>query len=283
MDYRCWLRNSKFLSWLIMGLPLLTSIFVELITMTVLVTDPDFNFLNWIGNHVQAHKKSTNPNFWVRIFSGGVGVFHVKGWGPKSSIWPSKPGKSNFFWRDIPGFCRDIPGVPEKFEKKNLYLANGRGRFGGQIAGGDPKAFSRLQQPLFAVPALRELESACRVSIVWDAVTVPTVCFSGFSEGLLGGQQQFATQTLRVHLLGLEKVWVHFSAPTTCCCRRYLIQFVKVWFPRSCLFQASIWLQFPVSGELGSQPYSQESSYDPNLLLGSIHAYHCSIWRLFAK
>ena len=25
--------------------------------------------------------KSTNPNFWVRIFSGGVGVFHVKGWG----------------------------------------------------------------------------------------------------------------------------------------------------------------------------------------------------------
>ena len=35
-------------------------------------------------------------------------------------------------------------------------------------------------QPIFAVPALRELESACRVSILWDAVTVPTGCFAGF-------------------------------------------------------------------------------------------------------
>ena len=24
------------------------------------------------------------------------------------------------FWRDIPGFCRDIPAVPKKFEKKSL-------------------------------------------------------------------------------------------------------------------------------------------------------------------
>ena len=44
------------------------------------------------------------------------------------------------------------------------------------------------------MPALRELESACRASILRDAVTVPTVCFSGFSEGRWGGQQQFATQ-----------------------------------------------------------------------------------------
>ena len=32
-------------------------------------------------------------------------------------------------------------------------------------AGGPRKAFPRPRQPLFAVPALRELESACRVSI----------------------------------------------------------------------------------------------------------------------
>ena len=43
---------------------------------------------------------------------------------------------------------------------------NGRGRFDGQTAGGHPKAFPRPNQPLFAVPALRELESACRVSIL---------------------------------------------------------------------------------------------------------------------
>ena len=36
------------------------------------------------------------------------------------------------------------------------------------------------------MPALRELESACRVSILRDAVTVPSVCFSGFSEGRPG-------------------------------------------------------------------------------------------------
>ena len=47
-----------------------------------------------------------------------------------------------------------------------LDRANGRGRFGGQTAGGHPKAFPRPKKPLFAVPALRELESACRVSIL---------------------------------------------------------------------------------------------------------------------
>ena len=90
----------------------------------------------------------------------------------------------------------------------DLFRANGRGRPGGQTAEGDSKAFPRLKQPLFAVPALRELESACGVRLLlWDAATVPT----GFSEGRRGGggQQQFATQTLRVHLLGLEMRAVH--------------------------------------------------------------------------
>ena len=32
----------------------------------------------------------------------------------------------------------------------------------------------------------------------------PQRVFQGFSEGLRGGHQQFATQTLRVHLLGLD-------------------------------------------------------------------------------
>ena len=41
--------------------------------------------------------------------------------------------------------------------------------------------------------------------ILWDAVTVPTVRFSwGFAGAVEGVQQQFATQTLRVHLLGIE-------------------------------------------------------------------------------
>ena len=56
-----------------------------------------------------------NPNlkFLVRIFSGGVGVFHVaERFGTSLETRETK-----LFWRDIPGFCRDIPEVPEKFEK----------------------------------------------------------------------------------------------------------------------------------------------------------------------
>ena len=48
-------------------------------------------------NEIQARKTNPNLNFWARIFSGGLGFFHTKGWGPKSSVCPSKPGKSNSF------------------------------------------------------------------------------------------------------------------------------------------------------------------------------------------
>ena len=94
-----------------------------------------------------------------------------------------------------------------KLRFENIYCVNGRGRSGEQTAGGHPKASPRPRQPHFAGPALRELESACRLSIFWDPVTVPTVCFSGvLRTSSQGGQQQFATQTLRVHLLGIEKI-----------------------------------------------------------------------------
>ena len=69
---------------------------------------------------LQGKKRNPNPNFLIQIFSGRVGVFHVKGWGPKSSVCPSKPRETKLFRRDIPRFCLDIPGVPEKFEKKSL-------------------------------------------------------------------------------------------------------------------------------------------------------------------
>ena len=68
----------------------------------------------------QARKKGTNPNIWVRIFSGGVGVFHTKGWGPRSSVCPSKPGKSNF----LGGISRDFAGIsrrcPKSLRKKKF-------------------------------------------------------------------------------------------------------------------------------------------------------------------
>ena len=78
----------------------------------VSVTPPRSNF--------QARKTNPNLNFWARIFSGGVGVFHTKGWGPKSSVCPSKPGKSNF----LGGISRDFAGIsrgcPKSLRKKSF-------------------------------------------------------------------------------------------------------------------------------------------------------------------
>ena len=68
----------------------------------------------------QARKRSTNANFWVRISSGGVGVFHVKGWGPTSSVCSSKPRETKCFggisW-DFAGICW---GCPKSLSKKSL-------------------------------------------------------------------------------------------------------------------------------------------------------------------
>ena len=65
----------------------------------------------------QGRKRNPNPNFLVRIFSSGGGVFYVNGWGPKSSVCPSKPGKSNILGGIFRDFAR-ISGVPEN--PKNL-------------------------------------------------------------------------------------------------------------------------------------------------------------------
>ena len=37
--------------------------------------------------HFQGRERNPNPNFLVRISSGGAGFFHVKGWGPKRSVY----------------------------------------------------------------------------------------------------------------------------------------------------------------------------------------------------
>ena len=58
-------------------------------------------------------KKEHKPKlFGPDIFRWGGGL-------PREGVGAEKFG-SNFFLRDVPGFCRDIPGVPEKFEKKKV-------------------------------------------------------------------------------------------------------------------------------------------------------------------
>ena len=63
-------------------------------------------------------REEKGPKFLVRIFSSGVGVFYVNGVGAKKFDTSLETREIKLFGRGIPGFCRDIPGVPEKFEKK---------------------------------------------------------------------------------------------------------------------------------------------------------------------
>ena len=53
-------------------------------------------------------------------------IFRWGGGLPHEEVGAKKFGMSletqgiKLFWRDIPGFCRDIPEAPEKFEKKRF-------------------------------------------------------------------------------------------------------------------------------------------------------------------
>ena len=56
----------------------------------------------------------------------GLDIFWWGGGLPREGVGAKKFGMSletretKLFWRDIPGFCWNIPGVPEKFEKKEF-------------------------------------------------------------------------------------------------------------------------------------------------------------------
>ena len=64
-------------------------------------------------------KKEPKPKlFGPDIFGWGGGLPHERGGGgAKSSVCPSKPGETKLFGGISRDFCRDMPGVPEKFEK----------------------------------------------------------------------------------------------------------------------------------------------------------------------
>ena len=67
----------------------------------------------------QAWKTNPNLNFWARISSSGVVVFHTKGLGPKSSVCPSKKtGKSNYFGGISRNFAGISRGRPKSLRKK---------------------------------------------------------------------------------------------------------------------------------------------------------------------
>ena len=67
----------------------------------------------------QARPRSTNSNLWVRICSSGVGL-PCQGAGAKRFGMSLETRETKRFWRDIPGFGQDIPGMPEKSENKKF-------------------------------------------------------------------------------------------------------------------------------------------------------------------
>ena len=59
--------------------------------------------------------KEHKPKLLSPDIFGGVGVFHVKGWGAKSSVCPSKPGKSNV----LGGISRDFARTSQRSPKSS--------------------------------------------------------------------------------------------------------------------------------------------------------------------
>ena len=69
-------------------------------------------------------KKEPKPNLF------GPDIFGWGGGPPREGVGAKKFGMSletreiKLLWRDIPGFCWDIPGTPEKFEKKKFLFSS---------------------------------------------------------------------------------------------------------------------------------------------------------------
>ena len=79
------------------------------------------NVRNPNHHYFRQEKKEPKPKLLrVQIFSGGVGVFHVKGWGPKKFGMSLETREIKLFWAGYPGLLPGYPGSIRKFEKKKF-------------------------------------------------------------------------------------------------------------------------------------------------------------------
>ena len=66
-------------------------------------------------------RKEPKPKLFGLDILGCRGGLHVReGVGAKKLGMSFETQGNQTFWRDIPGFRRDVPGAPEKFEKKRF-------------------------------------------------------------------------------------------------------------------------------------------------------------------
>ena len=89
----------------------------------------------------------------------GWGLPREGGWAKK---WPSKPMETKLVGGISRDFYQDVPGMPEKFEFYNVYID--AAVLGDRLPEGT-ESLSSAQAGAKGL-ALRELESACRVSIL---------------------------------------------------------------------------------------------------------------------
>ena len=74
------------------------------------------------SRHLSGTRKEPKPTLLSPdIFRWGGGLPR-EGVGAKKFGMPLETREIKLFWRDIPGFRRDIPEAPEKFEKKKFGL-----------------------------------------------------------------------------------------------------------------------------------------------------------------
>ena len=59
-------------------------------------------------------KRNPNLNFLVRVFSGGVGVFHVRGGGGQQVRYVPRNQENQTFWAGYAGILRGYPGGARK-------------------------------------------------------------------------------------------------------------------------------------------------------------------------
>ena len=67
---------------------------------------------------IREEKGTQTQTFWSGYFRVGWGVFHVKGWGPKSSVCPSKPRETKLFGGISWDFAGISPGGARRVREK---------------------------------------------------------------------------------------------------------------------------------------------------------------------
>ena len=168
-------------------------------------------------------KKEPKPKLLVRISSGGVGIFHVKGWGPKSWVCPSKLRKAKLFGgisRDFAGY----PGGPKNVEKKKFVLNFRPLKTAKTVMKATPL---KLNHP-FPTSLYQEGKNSLKIKFldriflghqgprrrdIPDKNSMQVALFCCFRQGVAGMSRDLGGDVPDLEKLYARKLWADFSFP----------------------------------------------------------------------